>query len=199
MPRPDASESSSSRRVPQPSVPQQNLGITPRRHPEIQKAAEHLRKDPSSPRLKAILIDAIVAAVEGSIESRARARQVRLQQRGVALISTYAHRLSAELRSEIRERVRGPIDALEVLVAQHDASPYISEREAAQRLGVTIADLRRVCQVKANRRAMGWPRPLGEAVMFLAAALDPATAKECLEAQPADEPWPAESWPEGWR
>ena len=146
-----------------------------------------------------VLVATVVAAVERSIEPRARGRQVRLQQRGVALISTYAHRLSAELRNEVRERVRGPIDALEVLVAQQESSRYISERDAAQRIGVTVADLRRLCQVKANRRAMGWPRPLGDAVLFLADAIDAATAKECLASQPTDEPWPAESWPEGWR
>jgi len=198
MPSPESSDSSTSRSGSKASVWQQNLGIAPRRHPEIRKATEHLRKNPSSPPVMALLVPAVMTAVKWSIEPRPRERQVRLQQRGVALVSTYADRLSAELRNGVRERVRGPIEALEVLFAQQ-ASRYISEREASQRIGVTVDHLRRLCQVNANRQAMGWPRPLGETVLFLGDALDAATAKECLGAQPGDEPWPAESWPEGRR
>jgi hypothetical protein len=199
IPPPDSSDSSTSPRTSKPSVRQQNLGITPMRHAEIRNAAEHLRKNPSSPQAMALLVAAVISAVERSIERRARGRQVRLQQRAVALVSTYADRLSVELRNEVRAQVRGPIESLEVLVAQHEASPYISEGEAARRLGVTVSHLLRMCEVKVNRQAMGWPRPLGEAVMFLRDALVAETAKECLKALPADEPWPVSSWPKDWR
>ena len=98
IPPPDSSDSSTSPRTSKPSVRQQNLGITPMRHAEIRNAAEHLRKNPSSPQAMALLVAAVISAVERSIERRARGRQVRLQQRAVALVSTYADRLSVELR-----------------------------------------------------------------------------------------------------
>ena len=179
------------------SIRQKNLGVNPNRHPEIREAAESLLKEPANPLAMTCMVDAVVSAVESSAEPRARGKQVRLLQRGAALLSTYGGNLDAQLKAEVRDRLKGPLDAL--TVAQREDSHYVRAYVAAVMLGVSLADLLVMCRDQATRNALGWPRPLGGHVLFLRDVLDAATSKAALEALPDDEPWPRSSWPAGWR
>jgi hypothetical protein len=170
--------------------------FAPSRTGSLQCAVAALRETPLDDVAMQDTVDAVCEVLKAP---RRRNRESALGRRLGAVLRTHTRSLDVETVARIRERCRERFNEIEAVRKADSVGSTMTERQAALRLGLTVADLHFVLRDPLARRELGWPRPIGRRVLFSSAAFDPSTARAFLESMPNDEPWPKRSWPEGWR
>ena len=173
--------------------------FTTTRHAEIAKAGKKLIADPESTDRFVDLVSALTTVASSRTEPRRNGQQVSLAKRVGALVHTYCPGLPSELAVRVRARAKELLAPTMEQVKSARHAVNVPERVAALTLGVSVENLKEMCTNRETRRALGWPRPIGDGLLFHSAGLDAQRAGKFFAELPAEEPWPASSWPMGWR
>ena len=183
----------------EPSRPSTHFAPRASANLPIRRAAQRLAHEPNNASAIAYLVQAIVVALSKSPGPRRPGRAISVSKRIAALLNIYASGLSASIRADLRARCEIKADELGLPAELQRVSHSATMADAALHLGLTARQLAQRLADPKYRRDLGWPRPLGGDVIFARQVLDPRTAAAYLSSCPAHEPWPKQSWPEGWR
>jgi hypothetical protein len=175
-----------------------NLGNRTSLHSDLRTIGKKLLRYPNNVETFDALVRGLVAAISNNPSSKRR-RRVSLGRRVGALLRTYCAELPPDVRKNLRLACKVQLKTLEAQLRDQQQPIYVNERFAALMLGVTVADLKEMVRDPETRRRLGYPRPLGDRLFFLRAALDANTAAEFFEQLPEFEPWPRDTWPKDWR
>ena len=169
------------------------------RHVAIAASGKKLIANPTSLTGLAKLVTELVSVVSERTGARRAGQNVSIAKRVGALLNTYCPDLPPETAIHVRAAANQQLAPIFEQVRNAAQSLYVSERTAALSLGVNVSDLREMCCDRETRRQLGWPRPVAGRLLFRSAALDPDRAGKFFAELPSTEPWPASSWPTGWR
>ena len=158
-----------------------------------------LQKSPESSRALEALVEAILKFIALRPEARGPSQKISIGHRIAAILRVHCGTLKAPTREKLRALLRRQIASVREELALARSSTRMTDLQAAKLLGLEVGALRQMCQSPEVRRALGWPLPLGNMLLFLRTAIEAAALGGIMPDVSEQDPVPLYLWPEGWR